>query len=191
MYPPPDFVDTTPGSALLGGLIGYAIMAKKGEGIVQKDGLQDPAVAIGTQLAESLTRVYGMHVVINTAQLVANDTPAALAKTYANARFLLDLKTTNWNLVYFTTAWGTYRVIYAANFRLIDTETAKILAQGTCKESPDLTPTLPTYDEALANNGVILKKMIQDDVVACVKDLEANISLPKLAYPAALSKAAN
>jgi len=177
IYPQPDFIDTSPGIMLLG-LIGYAVAKKEGESIVHQDGLQDPAVAIGTQLAEDLAHIYGMNVVTNTAQSVVNDTPAALAKTYANVRYLLDLKTTNWNLLYYPTAWDTYTVIYWADFRLIDTDTAKIIAQGTCKERPDLTPTSSTYGEVLANNGVILKKIIQDDIAVCVKDLETNISLP-------------
>lgn len=162
---------------MLLGIIGYAIAKNEGESIVHKDGLQDPAVAIGTQLAKDLAHIYGMNVVTNTAQPVVNDTPVALAKTYSNVRYLVDLKTTNWNLLYYPTAWDTYTVIYSADFRLIDTDTAKIVAQGTCKERPELTPTSPTYGEALANDGIILKKIIQDDIAACVKDLETNISL--------------
>ena len=176
-HPPSDFVDVAPGTALFG-LIGYAIQVKKGADIVQQDGLNDPAVRISAQLANRLASVYDMRLVANTVIVPIDNSgkPAALANLYGAAHYVLDVKTSNWNLLYYPTHWGTYRVIYTADFQLIDTHTNKVVAQATCKEDPDYTNTSLTYDHILANHGVLLKGQIQEEIVACVRDLEQFIS---------------
>jgi hypothetical protein len=66
-------------------------------------------------------------------------------------------------------------VVYAANARLIDLSTKKVVAEGHRKRAPDSEIGALVYDELLANGAVLLKKEFAIATQSCITTLKAEM----------------
>ena len=144
----PAFSAMTAGKAMFGA-IGGAAMIIAGNKIVNDNEVEDPAGIISAKLLESVSAGHELKHV-PTAVLAKGTGVAELAGQYSSADILLDVQTVNWTIAYFPTDWNSYRVIYSAKVRLIDTHKSKILAESFCARIPENSETAPSYDDLLA-----------------------------------------
>jgi len=164
----PDFAAMTPGTAVVGGLIGAALMIRAGNIVVSENAIEDPAPAIARALSANLQQAYQARGGVRTGKSDWDDVPK-LAQLNPGSDLLLDVQTTNWTLVYFPTAWGKYRLMYVARARLVDMKRGSVLAQGMCKRIPEDSANAPTYDEFLANSAARLKEELAVAADECVR----------------------
>lgn len=162
----PDFAAITPGKAtgaafgLIGGAIAGAAMVSSGNAIVNENGVEDPANWISQKLAGEMKRKYGT--AIKGSRTVTDEEPEKIAKACDGADFALDVRTVNWSLAYFPANWGTYRVIYSAQLRLIDCKTGKVVAQGFYARIPEKSEDSPDWDELVEKDRAArLKKELE------------------------------
>lgn len=165
----PGFTAMTAGKAMFGA-IGAAAMIAEGNEIVRRTGIEDPALKLGADLAQALSRGLGATVAAPSAPINRVD-PATIGQFFPKADFVLEVQTVDWSFVYFPSDWSRYRVIYVARARLIDPKTKQVLAEGTARHVPEKTPDAPTYDELLASNGARLKAELNKSAAKCYEQL--------------------
>ena len=170
----PSFGAMTAGKATFG-LLGAAAMISAGNEIVKKNAIEDPAVSIARELADSFASANAMTVVPTEGVLAKSTNPAELARQYSAADILLDVQTVNWSFAYFPTDWNNYRVIYSAKARLIDTRTRKVLAEGFCSRVPEKTDDAPSHEELLANQAARLKQELEAAAQHCVSEFRSKV----------------
>jgi hypothetical protein len=170
----PDFTAMTPTKAAFG-LLGAAAMVSDGNNIVNTNKVADPANAIASRLSSALSASYAASVAPTPVAVTSDDVAAIAAGTNGAARFVLDVQTINWSFVYFPTAWGSYRVIYTAKARLIDTTAKTVVAEGFCKRIPEDSTNAPSYDDLVANEATRLKSELALATEECVKTLKAEM----------------
>ena len=165
-YEKPSFSATRPSRAMFG-MIGAFAAISEGDELIATNKVEDPALAIGNELAKRIGKTYRTQITKTDTQ-ADGDGVDDLAKTYGPGNLLLDIRTINWSFVYFPTDWEHYRVIYSAKLRLIDTQTKEVLAEGFCSRVPENSDTAPTYDELIAQNAARLKKELQISAQHCI-----------------------
>ena len=158
VYPKPDFAAYTAGKAGFG-LIGAALIIQAGNEIVREHAIEDPAIRISQEAAQTLVERYGLQ--LSTAEPPASqsDDIGALVQTYGEADLILDVKTINWTFIYFPTNFSHYRVLYSARLRVIDRQQKAVIGEGFCAYKPEYEDTskAPTRDELLKNDAEGLK----------------------------------
>lgn len=172
-YSKPDFAAFTAGKAAFA-LVGAAAMIAEGNEIVRENEIQDPAIAIGDQLAKKL--VESRHVTISRPSSVASsDKIEDLVSTYAGSELLLDVRTINWMFNYYPSDWAHYKVTYSARVRLIDAANGQAIAETMCQtvQGDDASP--PTKDELLANHAALLKHYLGQGAAACTDVLAKDL----------------
>ena len=162
----PDFAAVTAGKAtgaafgVIGGAIAGAAMVSSGNEIVRENGVEDPANWISQELADSMKRKYGVS--FKGTRRVSDEKPEEISKACVGADYALDVRTINWSLGYFPVNWGTYRVMYSAQLRLIDCKTGEVVAQGFYARLPEKSDDSPDWDELVENNKAArLKKELK------------------------------
>lgn len=181
LHPAGEFQVMTSGNMLWGGLgaIGAGILTSNalshGARVAQEHALQDPAPALATRLVQPLQRQWGMRLV-NPPLNSTDDDPAALAASAkARARYLLSVQTQGWGMHYLSAT--RYMAQYNARARLIDTQTAQVIAQADCHRMPpsDVDDRFPTYDQMLANGASVLKQHMRQAVDECLNTLHKRL----------------
>jgi hypothetical protein len=114
-----------------------------------------------------------------------NDVERIAAQAKGRARFVVDVETRMWHVTYFPTDWTHYQVPYLAVARLIDADTARVLAEGSCKVEPGTNAGAPTYDELLADGAARLKASIAASVATCAAQFKRDMFALHDARPAA------
>lgn len=183
----PDFAAVTAGKAGFG-MIGGAAMISAGNGIVKENQIEDPANFIRGELATALATSYNLRVIEIPDAIAEGSDVTKLAAAHKQADVLLDVQTVNWSFAYFPTDWNSYRVIYSVKLRLIETGSAKLLAEGFCARVPDKTPESPSRDQLLANGAERLKAELHSEAEWCVTELKSkvlNIEVPASAVSTA------
>lgn len=170
----PDFAAMTAGKAAFG-MIGAFAMIEAGNDIVEENGVQDPANYIGAELAKSLSESLGVQLVENGGKLAESGKPGDLARVYGNAHLLLDVQTINWSFTYFPTDWNSYRVVYSAKLRLVDTRTGKLRAEGFCARVPEKSDGAPSRDQLLADSAAGLKNELKVAADYCIGQFKSNV----------------
>jgi hypothetical protein len=166
----PDFSEMTPAKVPFG-VIGAALMISEGNKTVASNKVADPANAIAGALLNAMQSAQGMQVVASPVRIDSED-PARIAElAKGKARFVLDVRTLVWQMLYFPTDWTHYRVFYTAKARLIDVETRAVVAEAFCKQLPDSNVNAPTFDEMLALNAARLKAINAAHAQACAESL--------------------
>jgi hypothetical protein len=166
----PDFSEMTPAKVPFG-LIGAALMISEGNKTVASNKVADPANAIAGALLNAMQSAQGMQVVASPVRIDSED-PARIAElAKGKARFVLDVRTLVWQMLYFPTDWTHYRVFYTAKARLIDVDTRAVVAEAFCKQLPDSNVNAPTFDEMLALNAARLKAINAAHAQACAESL--------------------
>ena len=182
VHPMPNMKMMTPGKAAAGipfGLVGYAIseseMSKEGNAIVQKYHLDDPAVAIGISIRDTLAAADHL-AVKDAAGVQAKGVYASdVVKAYPGSSEILDVRTTEWRATYLNFDLSHYGVQYGVEATLIDGRRHEVLATATCSHFPKRSETAPTHEELLANDAEQLKLLSAKAAERCVTEL-----LPRL-----------
>lgn len=172
----PDFAAMTAGKAMFA-MVGAVAMISAGNDIVRDNQVEDPANHISAALAAGLAEKYRLSVVSNDAILVADESPDRLAAQYASSDYLLDVRTINWSFGYFPTDWDSYRVMYSAKLRLINTADGQVVAESFCSRVPDKTDGAPSYNELLANRAQRLKDELRVAADYCVGEFKSKALL--------------
>ena len=150
-------------------------MIHAGNQLVQTDGIPDPAIDIGHQLANELA-TRNADTLLSTPPVVSpNDNPATLVKTYPGADLIIDVKTINWMYAYYPTKWQKYHVNYAARVRLLDGSTGALVAQQLCKVDPTDPNDPPSGDALIADHGALLKQLLKKAGDSCVQNFEHQV----------------
>lgn len=170
----PAFSAMTAGKAMFG-LVGAVGMINAGNTIIRENNVEDPANYIAAELASSLSASLGVQSVANDGKITDTANPADLAKLYPNADLLLDIQTVNWSFVYFPADWNSYRVIYSAKLRLIDTRTGKLQAEGFCARVPEKTEDAPSHDELLGDGAAGLKRELRVAADHCIGEFKTKV----------------
>jgi hypothetical protein len=162
----PDFGEMTPARAAFG-VLGVAAIISEGNKSVATNKIADPADAIAATLLQAMQQGSRMQVVAAPVQ-VDSEEPARIAElAKGKARFVLDVRTLLWQMVYFPTDWTHYQVVYTAKARLIDVETRTVVAEAFCKNVPESNAGAPTFDEMLASSAARLKAANDVKARAC------------------------
>jgi hypothetical protein len=82
----------------------------------------------------------------------------------------MDSRTLGWAYTYFPDHWGTYRLLYTAKLRLIDTHSKSVIAEGLCKKVPEYSSDLPDHDKLTANGGEWVKAQLGTYADACIDE---------------------
>jgi hypothetical protein len=152
----PTFAAVTPGKAAFG-MVGAAAMIAEGNAQIRNNQVPDPAERIGHELAAALASKLGMRVVPDGGRITSGDQAATVAREHPEARYVVDVRTINWSCAYYPFGWASYRVIYSAKLRLIDTQTAAVLCEGFFARVPDDQSQAFSYDGLMSNNAAGLK----------------------------------
>jgi hypothetical protein len=159
VYSKPDFAAYTAGKAGFG-VIGAALIISAGNEIIRGHAVEDPALRIGQELAQSLTARHGLQLLTADAPVVQSDDVGALLQAYGEADLILDIKTISWMFIYFPSDWDNYRVLYSARLRVIDRQQQAVIAEGFCAYKPAYEDTnqAPTREDLIGNNAEGLKR---------------------------------
>jgi hypothetical protein len=169
-----DFVANSYGKNALG-ILGAFSAISEGNQIIANNQVADPADEIARGLADALQASRGAKIAGGPINVDA-DSPAAIAAAAGGkAKYVLDVQTLVWNLLYFPTDMTHYRVIYTARARLIDTASNAVVAEGGCKRWPESNTDAPTYDQLVANNAALLKKELSIAASECVATLKTEM----------------
>lgn len=168
-----DFAVLTYGQGLFGGL-GIATTVSKGNKLAKKHNLQDPAVQIAKSLGNKLAKKHKLVVKPNDGKILDTKDTADIAAMYPSVDYVLDVQTFTWGVYYFPTNWKRYRVIYAANLRLVEVATQKMVSQGYCRYEVKDTKGAPNYDELFGNDAALLKQKLQSIAEYCTSEFNKN-----------------
>lgn len=166
----PDFGEMTPAKATFG-MIGAALMISEGNKTVASNNIADPAVAIADALLGAMQTAHGTQIVASPVR-IDNEDPARIAElAKGKARYVLDVRTLMWQMMYFPTDWTHYQVMYTVKARLIDVDARTVVAEAFCKQLPESNANAPTFDEMLALNAARLKATNAAYAQACANNL--------------------
>ncbi|GAB2583685.1 hypothetical protein GCM10027066_26290 [Dyella jejuensis] len=173
-HPVPDFSAGTAGKAMFA-MVGAIAMIHAGNEMVRQDQIADPAIRVGQRLSSDLVRTQGVILLPSSGSVATSDDPARLIKTYPGADLLLDVKSYAWSYVYYPGKWGSYRVNYDANVRLLDGKTGEVIAQQTCKIDPTDPSHPPSLEALRANQSTLLKQLLGKAADMCVGTVEQQV----------------
>lgn len=170
----PDFAAMTAGKAMFG-MVGGLAMIAAGNSIIKENDVEDPAGYIAAELSSELASTLGAQVVDNGGKVADTARPGELAKLYPGADLLLDVQTINWSFTYFPTDWNSYRLIYSAKLRLIDTRTGALRAEGFCARVPEKSENAPSREQLLADRAAGLKRELRVAADHCIGEFKAKV----------------
>lgn len=172
--PAASFSAMTPSKAALG-VFGVAAMYSEGAGIVNNNQIDDPAGAVGAALAKALAAQRGARLADAALAVDGDDAAQIAGAAQGKARYLIDVSTANWALQYFPTDWTHFQVTYSAKARLIDVDSKAVLAEGHCAAPQADSKNAPTYDEMLAGEAALLKRLLAGAAAHCANTLKAEM----------------
>jgi uncharacterized protein YcfJ len=173
-HPIADFSAGTAGKAMFA-MVGAIAMIHAGNEMVRQDQIEDPAIRISQRLSNDLAKTQGVILLPPSGSVASSDDPATLVKTYPGADLLLDVKTYAWSYIYYPTKWGSYRVNYDANVRLLDGKSGEVIAQQTCKVDPTDPNNPPSLEALRANQSALLKQLLSKAADTCVGNVEQQV----------------
>jgi hypothetical protein len=156
------------GSTLIGGAFGAAggvVDMVTADRMVAKNGVEDPAGVIGLALARSLAAALDARPA-DAPVTVDDEKPAEIAALAAPARYVIDVKTTDWGYMYQPFGWTSYDLDYKARVRLIDTASNTVAAEDKCHWESDDSPS---GSELVDNGAEGLKRRMETAAATCVE----------------------
>ncbi|MGB0664638.1 MAG: hypothetical protein ACPGMR_12730 [Pontibacterium sp.] len=166
----PDFLAMTPGKAMFA-VVGTLAMYSAGNDLVKEHSVEDPAVYIGSQLANVMANAQGIKPVAGVFSSNNNAVKDQL-QAHSGYDYVLDVRTGYWALTYFPTDWERYRVLYNVKARLIDVANEKVIAEAFCARVPKEQGDSPkTYDQLINRNAAGLKAELRAAGDFCLQDL--------------------
>lgn len=146
--------------------------ARNAADLRHQDDLDDPAPAVSQNLSAAMQQRYTVH----DAGTVAADGEGVGPVS----GLVLEVETTHWELksvsinpLHIFSGIRHYGIYYHAKFRLTDQHAGTVVAFGECDESPDREGA-PTYDEAIADHGALMKQLLQQVATRCAQDIESD-----------------
>ncbi|MBO9545348.1 hypothetical protein [Caulobacter sp.] len=110
-----------------------AIARVAGAKAIERGDISDPAIALSHDLAQILAEQRDGNLAERPIA-VDREKPKAIAKAAGDARYVVDVRTTNWD---FRNEYGAQpKVAYAAEFSVIDGRTGKLVVQDNCFWTP-------------------------------------------------------
>jgi hypothetical protein len=161
----------------VGGFIRNDGLISAGNSLVQENDIGNPAYEIADKIGRSMAIKHGTKYIGVDASVVSNDAASVLAVVYSTVPLVLDVKTINWGLVYFTVFSDTYRAFYIARLRVIDTSTSSILAEGECRSIPDRKGDALSYDALVENRAVRLKEKLKEAAQFCIQEFSSKLGM--------------
>jgi hypothetical protein len=143
----------------------------EGSSVVTDNKIEDPAIAISAGLAIALRARDSVQIVPRPLRTNEDDPARIAGLVKGTARYVLDVRTTTWNMMYFPTDWAHYQLMYAAKARLIDVDTGRVAAEAFCKQQPESNADAPTYELMLAHGAALLKAKMASAAEACTASL--------------------
>ena len=171
-YQEPDFIAKTTDSVILGRKA-KEVMIREGNKIIKDNNIQNPVHYIKKNFIKKLSEKTSFTTVLSTDIEPSNDF-ATLINKYSDKDYILDIKTDNWKLTYFTWDWNVYKVIYTVKLRLINTKNGDLI-ESTCSSIPENIKTAPPYSKFLENNAQILKDELQLAADKCLNEFSKDI----------------
>jgi hypothetical protein len=166
----PSFGLLKPSNAAFG-MLGAMDGIAEGSRIVADNKLADPADAISAGLASALRARDGVQILPQALRIDDDDPARIAARAKGKARYVLDVRTLVWQLMYFPTDWTHYQLLYTAKARLIDVDAGTVVAEAFCKQQPESNANAPTYDAMLAKRAALLKAKLAGAAEACTASL--------------------
>jgi len=170
----PDFAAMTAGKAAFA-LFGAMAMISAGNEIIEENAVDDPADFISKELAKHLSNSLILKMKNGDSKLIDSTDTSDIASSYSASDLVLDVQTINWSFVYFPTDWDSYRVIYSAKIRLIDTRNKSLIAEGFCSRVPEENESAPSYDDLLNKQAAGLKKELHEAAIHCISEFKNNV----------------
>ncbi len=124
-----------------------------GDELVQKVGLQDPAVQISAGVAAAIAKRKGGSVVES-----------------GKSDLIVKVETTKWSAGYFVPSRPTYTVEYDAQLTITDASGA-VVKTAECLVTPDDRTSAGSNDEFVAHNGKTLKTYMAKAAEDCQRSL--------------------
>lgn len=159
----------------------------EGDRIIAEHHVADPADAIARALEGALHDTLGSQPVAAPIAVDSRDVARVAAQAKGKARFVIDVETRMWRMAYFPTDWTHYEVPYMAVARLIDVDTAAVLAESGCKLAPETNAGAPTYDDLLTNGVAGLKASLAASGATCAAQFKREMFAMRDVRPAAES----
>lgn len=172
LYQEPDFIAKTTNSVILGRKA-EEVMVREGNKIIKDNNIQNPVHYIKKNFINKLSEKTSFTTLLGADIEPSNDF-ATLINKYSDKDYILDVKTNNWSLTYFTWDWNVYRVIYNVKLRLINTKNGDLI-ESTCSSIPENIKTAPQYSKFLENNAQILKDELQLVADKCLNEFSKDI----------------
>lgn len=165
----PSFVALTRGKGAFA-LAGVLAAIEAGDELVKQENLIDPAVLTSAKLSHAMSSKFNLSTSIHP-EKVSTDELSKLSELTTHQDYLIHLKTVGWSFHY--EAFGDYVFGFGIQFRLIDPNNLKTLAEGHCRYPLDTkaeTATVP-YEELVGNNAAYIKKQLSEGADFCSKHL--------------------
>jgi len=116
-----------------------------------------------------LRQEYGFSNIRSEAKAWAEDEVAAIRKKFGPAP-VIDFKTTYWALASYTKKHVYYHAPVKVRARIIGTE-GSVIWKAACSYKAEKGEDSPTFEEAAAKDGALLKKMLRDAADYCAQEL--------------------
>jgi hypothetical protein len=165
----PSFTAGTAGKGMFAAF-GAIAMISEGNEIVETNGIQDPAVQVGQEIASSLAARYDL-ATNQAVEVSATDDVTGMTTRYAGNDLILFTQTRGWQFMYFPTDWDNYRVGLNMLVKLIDADTGSALAAADCVYQPEYADSdqAPTHEYLLSDNAAGLKAELKKAADYCTQ----------------------
>lgn len=164
----PSFVAMTPGKASFA-LLGAGAMIAAGNKIVDDNGISDPAILLGEQLASGLKNAFGVLPAAPDATATTLTKPNELAALHLESDYVLDVRSAGWSYAYYPTQWSTYWVGYSVQVQLIETASKRVISNAACNANTNKHPHSPSREALLADGAQLLKDVTAGLGWTCVQ----------------------
>jgi hypothetical protein len=142
-----------------GTLVDSSTAASGGRSLAKQYQLHDPTSGMSKQVARTMQKQYQLRLANGSIRVNQNNV-IEISNKASGSDFVLDIETLNWNID-----------SYTSRIKLIDVQSSKVLAQGSCMFNADehSVATAGLNKAALlANNGALLQQRYQEARQYCI-----------------------
>lgn len=162
-------------ASFTGGLAAQAIhdsvSLAKGQEVAVAAGLIDPARGISAVLAKRLETSLGALPDGRLNIVPAEEAFRIVDATPNSARYILDVRTQDWQANYLRSQWARYGAAYGVKVRLIDRVKRTSVSEGACDYISKSEPNPPDYDELIADSAARIRKYMDTFTERCIEDV--------------------
>lgn len=156
-------------------VLGVAAAATAGNQLVKDKGINDPALAIGQQLAQELNNRFAL-TFDEEAPKMADSTNLKTVAQVAGTDYALDMQTLGWSFIYDGFNFSEYIVGYSAKLKLIDVPSQKVISSGFCAyDTKKAGKPNVSYETLMANDAAYIKQVMGDATSFCVDKFKTEL----------------